>query len=299
MERRNQQEQSFWAVLQICFFLNCIKFTEKYLCWSLFLIKLIAVMSKQQFSAKHACLNLATEKQEQRLYACFDLFIVDFECIHAQTRWSGCIELLNECLSLFLCLWCWIWANMYAFMYIFYASIDVRENFVFDSHLRALYKKKLLWVKSNLCSSQDKTIEFYSYSEYLFMWKIFYPVQYFAQIVSMLAMFGQFFIYIFSRQATYLRYIGQHILSTFVIYALHKHFPSASYHLTRWQKQICHFVSVIWVEHLKVLWDWGCKSCDWIVWQYLIGFFWCYLVDAFVHHYIVRLNRSCSRTLVE
>ena len=35
----------------------------------------------------------------------------------------------------------------------------------------------------------------------------FYPVQYFTEIVSMLAMFGQFFIYIFSCQATYLRYI--------------------------------------------------------------------------------------------
>ena len=68
------------------------------------------------------------------------------------------------------------------------------------------------------------------------MWKIFYPDQYFTQIVSMLAMFGQVFVYIFSRQATYLRYIWQYILSTFS-------------------------VSVIWVEHLKLLWDWGCESC--------------------------------------
>ena len=104
---------------------------------------------------------------------------------------------------------------------VFYASIDVRENFVFDNRLTVLYMKNLLWVKSNLCSSQDKTIEFYSYSEYLFMWKIFYPVQYFTQIVSILPMFGQFFIYVFSGQATYLRYIGQHILSTFVIYYMH------------------------------------------------------------------------------
>ena len=104
---------------------------------------------------------------------------------------------------------------------VFYASIDVRENFVFDNRLTVLYMKNLLWVKSNLCSSQDKTIEFYSYSEYLFMWKIFYPVQYFTQIVSMLAMLRQFFVYIFSRQTTYLRYIWQHILSTFVIYYVH------------------------------------------------------------------------------
>ena len=86
-----------------------------------------------------------------------------------------------------------------------------REKLVFDSRLRALYKKKLLWVKSNLWSSQDNTIEFYSYSEYLFMWKIFYPVQYFTQI--------------------------------------------------------------LWTAY--------------------------YLVEPFVHRYIVRLNRSCSRTLVE
>ena len=61
---------------------------------------------------------------------------------------------------------------------VFHASIDVkvydfytcqyaffshsRENFVFDSRLRVLYKKKLLWVKSNLWSGQDSTIEFYS-----------------------------------------------------------------------------------------------------------------------------------------
>ena len=39
--------------------------------------------------------------------------------------------------------------------------------------LRALYKKKLLWVKSNLWSSQDKTIEIYSYIECLLMRIIF------------------------------------------------------------------------------------------------------------------------------
>ena len=46
-----------------------------------------------------------------------------------------------------------------------------REHFVSDSHLRVLYKRKLLQVKSNLWFNQDKRIEFYSYSEY--MWKIF------------------------------------------------------------------------------------------------------------------------------
>ena len=48
-----------------------------------------------------------------------------------------------------------------------------RESFVFDSRLRALCEKKLLWVKSNYWSSQDKAIEFSSYSEYLFMWNFF------------------------------------------------------------------------------------------------------------------------------
>ena len=120
---------------------------------------------------------------------------------------------------------------------VFYASIDVkfynfytcqyaffchsRDNFAFDSRLWALCKKKPLWVKSNLWSRQDDTVEFYSYSEYLCMWKMFYPVQYFSQIVSMLAMFGQFFVSILSRPATYLRYIWQHILSTFLIYYMH------------------------------------------------------------------------------
>ena len=48
-----------------------------------------------------------------------------------------------------------------------------REDFIFDIHLKALCKKKLLWDKSILWSSQDKTIEIYSYSECVFMWKIF------------------------------------------------------------------------------------------------------------------------------
>ena len=47
------------------------------------------------------------------------------------------------------------------------------QNFIFDSRLRALYKKKHLRVNSSLWSSQDYTVKFYSYSEYLFMWKTF------------------------------------------------------------------------------------------------------------------------------
>ena len=51
-----------------------------------------------------------------------------------------------------------------------------KKNFVFDSRFRALYKKKILWVNWNLWSSQEKTIEIYSYSERLFMRKKNYPV---------------------------------------------------------------------------------------------------------------------------
>ena len=73
----------------------------------------------------------------------------------------------------------------------------------------------------------------------------------------MLAKFRHFLICVFSRQATYMRYIWQHILDALMIYCnvLHIHFPSTSYHPTRWQKQICPFVSAIWVEHSKVLCD--------------------------------------------
>ena len=56
----------------------------------------------------------------------------------------------------------------------------------------------------------------------------FYPVQHCTQIVSMLAMFGQFFVYVFSRQTTHLRYIEQPILGTLAIYYVcHKNsFPA-------------------------------------------------------------------------
>ena len=140
--------------------------------------------------------------------------------------------------------------------------------------------KRLLCVKSNLWSSQAKTIEFYSYSKYLFRWKMFYPVQYFTRIVSVLAIFGQFFVYIFSRQATYLRYIWQHILSTFVIIICTVHPLSQCISpFNSVTEANMSFVSVIWVEHPKGLRDWGCESCAWIVWQYLIGFFVWYFLD--------------------
>ena len=46
----------------------------------------------------------------------------------------------------------------------------------------------------------------------------FYSVQYCTQIIRLLAVFGQFFFYVFSPQATYLRYIKKHILGISVAY---------------------------------------------------------------------------------
>lgn len=51
-----------------------------------------------------------------------------------------------------------------------------REKFVFDSCLRALYGEKILRVKSNLWSSQEKIIQIDSHSECLFVWKNFVNV---------------------------------------------------------------------------------------------------------------------------
>ena len=63
-----------------------------------------------------------------------------------------------------------------------------------------------------------------------------------------------------------------------ILHISHNLVPSASYHLTRWQKQICRFISISWVKHSNRLYDWGCESCVWIVWQYLIGSFWYYFL---------------------
>ena len=127
--------------------------------------------------------------------------------------------------------------------------------------------------------------------------------------VSMLAMLGQFLVYVFSGEATYLRYISQYILGILVIYYMYctTTFPL---HCTTYlsDERKCRFVSIIWVELLQVLCDWGCKSCFWIVWRCLIGFLVLLssfelqtncLVGPFVYLYIVWLNRFCSRALVE
>ena len=124
---------------------------------------------------------LAWTKRQRNTNSVFArVFISLLLSLNAYMLKIGGKDVLNECLPLFLCLWCWLWANMYCQICIcvkslvFHASIDVkvydfytcqyaffshsRENFIFDSRLRALYKKKLLWVKSNLWSSQDNTI---------------------------------------------------------------------------------------------------------------------------------------------
>ena len=82
-----------------------------------------------------------------------------------------------------------------------------------------------------------------------------------------------------------------------ILHALHIHFPSTSYHLTWWQKQICRFDSVIWIEHWKVLWHWGCESSVWNVWRYLIGFL-LVLLSSFELH-IVWLNHLSTSILFD
>ena len=151
-----------------------------------------------------------------------------------------------------------------------------RENFVFESRLRALYTKKLLWVKSNLWSSQYKT------RQLKFI------------VIVIIDLCGKFssspVLYTISKYVSYVwivlcvciltsSKISETYMTTYFAYSsdilhiVHNHSPSARYHLTRWQKQTCRFVSVIWVEHSKVLCDWDSESCAWIVRQFLIGFF--------------------------
>ena len=200
----------------------------------------------------------------------------------------GSTDVLIMYLPLFLCFWCWHWASMYCWnmdsfmsnllcfilqlIFNFTTLIRVstpsfchsRENFVFDSRLGELYKKKLLWVKSYLWSSQLKTT---------LCLCILTPNN--ISETLMTAYFGYF---------------------SDILHVVHNHSSSARYHLTRWQKQTCRFASVIWVEHSKVLFDWGCESCVWIVWQYLLGFFWCYFLalDCILLGWTICLCVCCS-----
>ena len=165
----------------------------------------------------HVCSNSAVRMYWMSVCPCSCVFGSDFQQICIVE-----IEILSFVSNL-LCLMLQLMLNFTTFIRVSTPYFcHSRENFVFDSRLRALYNKKLLWVKSNLWSSQDKTIEFYSYSEYLFMWKMFYPVQRFTPIVSMSAMFWQLFVYIFSHQATYLIYIYIHIyIYTYIYIYIH------------------------------------------------------------------------------
>ena len=150
-----------------------------------------------------------------------------------------------------------------------------RENFVFDSRLRALYKKKLLWIKSNLWSSQLKT------RELKFI------------VVVIIGLCGKFLsspvLYTNSKYVSYVwtflclciltsSNISEIYMTAYfgyfsdILHVVYNHSPSVPYHLTWWRKQTCCFVSVIWVDHSKVLCDWGCDSCFLIAWQFLIGF---------------------------
>ena len=133
------------------------------------------------FQQKYGCLNLVTGKQEQRLYCLVSLSLYCWVWVNAYMLGLGSKDALNKCLPLLLCLWCWLWANMYywnrdsfmsnllcftlQFILNFTTLIRVsmpfyhsRENFVFDSRLGVLYKKKLLLVKSNFWSSQGNWI---------------------------------------------------------------------------------------------------------------------------------------------
>ena len=202
-------------------------------------------------------------------------------------------------LTLFLCLSWWLWASMYCWntdsfmsnllcfmlqlVYSFTTLIRVsttsfchsRENFVFDSRLRALYKKKLLWIKSNLWSSQLKT------RELKFI------------VVVIIGLCGKFLsspvLYTNSKYVSYVwtflclciltsSNISEIYMTAYfgyfsdILHVVYNHSPSVPYHLTWWRKQTCCFVSVIWVDHSKVLCDWGCDSCFLIAWQFLIGF---------------------------
>ena len=123
----------------------------------------------------HICSNSTIRMYWMSVCPCSCVFGADFEQICIAEIEILCVKSLV------------FYASIDVKFYNFYVSVHLfchsRENFVFDSRLRVLYKKKLLWVKSTLWSNQDNTIEFFSYSEYLFTWKNFYPVQYFTLIL--------------------------------------------------------------------------------------------------------------------
>ena len=100
--------------------------------------------------------------------------------------------------------------------------------------------------------------------------KKFYSVQYCTQIIRLLAVFGQFFFCVLTSgnipeiyKKAYFGYLSG------ILHEPQNLVPNTPYHLTRWRKQICRFVGVIWFENSKMLCNWGCETRVWIVWRYL------------------------------
>ena len=146
---------------------------------------------------------------------------------------------------------------------------------------RLIYTKRLLWVKSNLWSSQLKTRQLkfiviviidlcgkFSSSPVLYISRKY--VSYVWTVLCLCILTSSNISEMYMTE--YFEYFSN------ILHVVHNNSPSAPYHLTRWRNQTCHSLSVIWVEHSNVLCDWDCKSCVWIVWQYLIGFLWCYFL---------------------
>ena len=144
---------------------------------------------------------------------------------------------------------------IFNFMTLIRVSMPFFVILVFDSRLRALHKASLSQFKFVVKPRQD----YWNSWLWWIMFRVdnFYPVQYFTQIVKYvsyiwtvlcLCIFTSSNIYEIHMTA-YFGYFGDKL------HTLHNHFPSASYHLTSWRKQIFRFVSVIWVELSKVICD--------------------------------------------
>ena len=140
----------------------------------------------------------------------------------------------------FLCLWCWLWASMYRWntdyfmpnllcfmaqlIFNFTTLTHVQYAFLFVILEKILsligvwecYIWKSFSESSQICG-QDKNVN----CECLFTGKFFYLVQCCTQIVSMLVMFGQFFL-----TSSNISEIYQHIFGTLVIYYIYTPFPA-------------------------------------------------------------------------
>ena len=106
----------------------------------------------------HICSNSAVRMSWMSNCPCFCVFGADFEQICIAKLKIFCVKSLVFHASINVKFY-----DFYTCQYALSVCLSMpfchsRENFVFDSRLRALYKKKLLWVKSNLWSNQDNTI---------------------------------------------------------------------------------------------------------------------------------------------